>query len=236
MAGTTVCVARTWFPTNNSPDYLLGKPQGAQVGTAVLVHGWPDISMGWRYQIPMMLDLGYQVIVPDMMGYGRTDAPPVPPNQLTEYSLKRASSDLKALANLHGAEHIVLGGHDWGGAVVYRTCLWYPDFVTHLFSVCTPFWAPSKDPYVDLETRTNTVLPNFKYQLQLASGEVEKHVNDRKTIKQFLNGMYGGRGPKGEVVFTTEKGVLFENLAAIGQSPLVSPEVTQPALSIHSTP
>jgi pimeloyl-ACP methyl ester carboxylesterase len=153
------------------------------------------------------------------------DAPQVPPNQLSEYSLKRASTDLKALANKHGAERIVLGGHDWGGAIVYRVCLWYPEFVTHLFSVCTPYATPSKDPYVDLETRTNTVLPNFKYQVQLASGEVEKHVKDRDTIHNFLSGMYGGRGPNGEVVFTTEKGVLFENLGKIGPSPLMSSDV-----------
>lgn len=36
------------------------------------VHGFPDISIGWRYQIPMLLDMGFQVIAPDLMGFGQT--------------------------------------------------------------------------------------------------------------------------------------------------------------------
>jgi hypothetical protein len=36
------------------------------------IHGWPDISAGWRYQIPVLLELGCRVVVPDMMGYGGT--------------------------------------------------------------------------------------------------------------------------------------------------------------------
>lgn len=39
---------------------------------ATQIHGFPDISMGWRYQIPMLLSLGLRVVAPDCMGYGRT--------------------------------------------------------------------------------------------------------------------------------------------------------------------
>jgi hypothetical protein len=28
--------------------------------------------MGWRYQIPLLLDMGFRVVAPDMMGYGGT--------------------------------------------------------------------------------------------------------------------------------------------------------------------
>lgn len=28
--------------------------------------------MGWRYQIPALLQLGLRVVVPDCLGYGRT--------------------------------------------------------------------------------------------------------------------------------------------------------------------
>lgn len=36
------------------------------------IHGFPDLSMGWRYQIPALLKLGLRVVVPDCLGYGRT--------------------------------------------------------------------------------------------------------------------------------------------------------------------
>ena len=28
--------------------------------------------MGWRYQIPMLVDMGLRVVAPDCLGYGRT--------------------------------------------------------------------------------------------------------------------------------------------------------------------
>lgn len=36
------------------------------------IHGWPDLSLGWRYQIPMLLNLGFRVVAPDLMGFGGT--------------------------------------------------------------------------------------------------------------------------------------------------------------------
>lgn len=40
--------------------------------TRVQIHGWPDLSMGWRYQIPLLVEMGFRVVAPDMMGYGGT--------------------------------------------------------------------------------------------------------------------------------------------------------------------
>lgn len=79
----------------------------------MLVHGWPDCSFGWRHQIPFLAGLGFRVIAPDMMGYGSTDTPKVPPNDISLYSFKRAADDIAALAKEIGASKIILGGHDW---------------------------------------------------------------------------------------------------------------------------
>lgn len=42
------------------------------------IHGWPDLSLGWRYQIPLLVSLGLRVVAPDMMGYGGTVRSPFP--------------------------------------------------------------------------------------------------------------------------------------------------------------
>lgn len=68
------------------------------------------------------------------------------------------------------------------------------------------------------------ILPNFTYQLQLASGAVESHIKTKPQIKQFLNGMYGGTGPNGEKGFDVRKGVLFENLGVLRKTPLLGEE------------
>lgn len=57
-------------------NYILAEPaSGNVVGTIFLIHGWPDLSLGWRNQIPFLLSKGLRVVAPDMMGYGGTDAP-----------------------------------------------------------------------------------------------------------------------------------------------------------------
>ncbi|PSK53182.1 hypothetical protein B9Z65_3382 [Elsinoe australis] len=203
--------------------YLLGAPQGPPKGTVFLVHGWPDLAFGWRYQIPLLTSLGLRVVVPDMTGYGETDAPKVPPHDVGLYSFKKASDDLAALAKQLGCGRIILGGHDWGGMVVYRFAQWYPELVTHVFSVCTPYVAPSPK-YFSSEDLANGPVPQFGYQVQLASGEVEAAVQTRDDIEQFLNGVYGGKVPEGKVFMTPNKGVDLSLLGKVERSRLVEDE------------
>ncbi|KAH7348395.1 epoxide hydrolase [Rhexocercosporidium sp. MPI-PUGE-AT-0058] len=195
-------------------SYILAEPQGKALSTIFLVHGWPDMAFGWRYQIPHLISLGLRVVVPNMMGYAGTDAPESP----SFYTYKRAADDLATLADQLGLSSIILGGHDWGGAVVYRFALWYPKLISAVFSVCTPYNSPRKE-FLDA-----TVMPNFKYQLQLRGPEVEAEIVGEEKLRQFLNGMYGGRTPKGEAGFSVEKGVLFDALPEIGPSPLLTKE------------
>ncbi|KAF2248421.1 alpha/beta-hydrolase [Trematosphaeria pertusa] len=201
--------------------YLYGEPQGGRSkATVFLIHGWPDCSAGWRFQIPLLLDMGFRVVAPDLMGFGATDAP----DDISLYSLKRASDDIAELAKVVGAEQILLGGHDWGGFVVWRAAQWHPELVTHVFSICTPYSPPHKD-YVSTEDLAKGPLPQFAYQLHLASGDVGKSVNDEQSIRQLLKAIYGGKGPNGEYGFDSRKGVLVENLPAIGESKLLNGKI-----------
>jgi hypothetical protein len=60
---------------------------------------------------------------------------------------------------------------------------------------------------------------------------VEKSVKDEQSIRQFLKGMYGGKGPGGEVMFVPEKGVIPENLEKVGDNQLLNGEVSDDLLS-----
>jgi soluble epoxide hydrolase / lipid-phosphate phosphatase len=201
--------------------YLLAQPTSPPRATIFLIHGWPDFSYGWRYQIPFLLSLNLRVVVPDMMGYNLTAAP----QSLEYYTTKRAADDMAALAVHLNAPRIILLGHDWGGAVVYRIALWYPALISAVISICTPYIPPSRE-YFRLEQIVQTVLPNFAYQIQLASGVVEKEVEKigPNGIRIFLNAMYGGKGPNGEVGFVAEKGLLFENWPLLAPTRLLEPE------------
>lgn len=193
-------------------NYIVSEPQGRVVDTIFLIHGWPDLSLGWRYQIPFLTSLGLRVVAPDMMGYGGTDAPSSP----KFYTYKRAADDMAELAKQMGLSSIILGGHDWGGAVVYRIAMHYPKLISAVISVCTPFSPPSKD-FLDA-----TVRPNFKYQLQLRGPEVEAKIVGEEKLRKFLNGMYGGRTPEGETTFDVSHGCFFDPLEKVTNSPILT--------------
>lgn len=196
-------------------SYILAEPQGQILHTIFLVHGWPDLSFAWRYQIPLLVSLGLRVVAPDMMGYAGTDAP----EALKFYTYKRAADDLATLAQQLGLSSIILGGHDWGGAIVYRFALHYPQLIKAIISVCTPFFSPRKE-FLDAAT----VLPNFKYQLHLRGPEVEAKIVGEEKLRQFLNAMYEGRTPDGKPGISASQGVFFDALPEMGPSPLLSKE------------
>lgn len=56
-------------------NYIYAEPIGDVAGTVFLVHGWPDLSLGWANHIPFLLSKGLSVVALDMMGYGDTDSP-----------------------------------------------------------------------------------------------------------------------------------------------------------------
>jgi pimeloyl-ACP methyl ester carboxylesterase len=41
----------------------------------VLLHGFPDSGRLWRHQVPALAAAGFQVVVPDLRGYGRSGKP-----------------------------------------------------------------------------------------------------------------------------------------------------------------
>ncbi|KAI6784672.1 uncharacterized protein J7T54_006718 [Emericellopsis cladophorae] len=202
----------------NTYHYLLSKPSGTPKGTVVLLHGFPDLSFGWRYQIPYLTSIGYQVVAPDMLGYGRTNAP----LSLRKYSLRSMSDDLvELIQRVAPNEQVILGGHDWGGAMVYRVALWHPDVFKGIFSVCTPYFPPVTE-YVDLEDQIEAgITPTFGYQLQLRKPSTDLRLRGATKIRQMLTALYGGRTPDGEMGFDSYTGLIWDNLPDLGPSPLV---------------
>ncbi|KAI5297073.1 hypothetical protein KEM55_005176 [Ascosphaera atra] len=204
--------------------YLLSVPaNGKFKETIFLLHGFPDLSFAWRYQIPYLRALGYRVVAPDMIGYGRTDSYAwTKPNE-HKYSYKQAAEDMRALAKLLGAKKIVLGGHDWGGVIAHRMALHMPYLVSHVFTVATPYFAPTEH-YVDVADLVERD-PRFKslrYQLQFRSGVVEKVVQTEGDLKKFLNAMLGGKTWNEEFGFTAQEGLLVHTFKDTKRSPLVS--------------
>ena len=110
--------------------------------------------------------------------------------------------------------------------VVYRCAAYYPDLVTHVFSVCTPYMAPS-DRYFSTEELVQGPLPQFGYQLHLAGPEVEAAIQTPESISRFLAGMYGARTEDGKVMFSPEAGIDFDVMNNCSAPLLLTKEVRQ---------
>ena len=53
--------------------YLAAGPEDGPL--LIFVHGWPELSISWRHQLPALAALGFRCVAPDMRGYGRSSVP-----------------------------------------------------------------------------------------------------------------------------------------------------------------
>ena len=56
--------------TRHTTFYLAAGPEDGPL--IIFVHGWPELSISWRHQLPALAAIGFRVIAPDMRGYGRS--------------------------------------------------------------------------------------------------------------------------------------------------------------------
>jgi pimeloyl-ACP methyl ester carboxylesterase len=96
-------------------------------GPAVLLlHGFPDDRLLWRYQVGPLAKAGFRVIAPDLRGFG--DAPR--PQDPKEYGLAVASEDVIGILDALEIRQVQLVAHDWGAAVGWRLAAEHPDRIT----------------------------------------------------------------------------------------------------------
>ena len=83
----------------------------------LLVHGWPGFCWEWRENIGPLAE-HFDVIAPDMRGFGDSTKPPL--DRVDLYSMERVVEDFVALIDRLGLETIYLCGHDFGAAIVHK--------------------------------------------------------------------------------------------------------------------
>lgn len=88
---------------------------GAGDDVALLLHGFPESRLAWRKQIPVLADMGWRVVAPDMRGYADSSRP----DGVKAYHVDNLAADVAALFDALGAKRRLLIGHDWGGMVAW---------------------------------------------------------------------------------------------------------------------
>jgi pimeloyl-ACP methyl ester carboxylesterase len=103
----------------------------------LLLHGWPQHWYMWHEVIAGLRD-DFRLLVPDLRGFGDTEAPG------HGYDGPTFAADQIALLDALEIESVKLMGHDWGGWTAFLLGLEHPDRIERML-VCNspPPWVPA---------------------------------------------------------------------------------------------
>ena len=111
----------------------------------MLVHGWPQHGDIWRHVAPELVAAGCRVVVPDLRGHGRSEAPP------GDYAKATFASDLIDVLDALGLDAVDLVGHDWGGYAGFLAVLDHPERFRRYVAVdIAPPWRTKPTPWMAL--------------------------------------------------------------------------------------
>jgi pimeloyl-ACP methyl ester carboxylesterase len=94
----------------------------------LLLHGFPDSSHVWRYQVPALVAAGMRVIAPDLRGFGESDKP----ESVEDYAITRSVADMVAVLDEVGIDRAHVVGHDWGAGLGWSLAAFVPERVDRL--------------------------------------------------------------------------------------------------------
>jgi haloalkane dehalogenase len=111
----------------------------------LMLHGEPTWGYLYRHMIPALAKIG-RVIVPDLIGFGRSDKPVA----TNAYSYKSHVRWVRGFIAALGLERITLVCQDWGGLIGLRVLSQMPDRFARLVAMNTglPFGAPGGQAFM----------------------------------------------------------------------------------------
>jgi pimeloyl-ACP methyl ester carboxylesterase len=175
----------------------------------IFLHGWPELSISWRHQLPVFGGLGFYAIAPDMRGYGRSSVYP----RHHDYALEQITADMMELLDALGAEKAIWVGHDWGSPVVWSIAQHHPHCCYGVANLCVPYIPQGFAAEIVLPLADRSVYPEDKfpaaqwdYQLfyreNFAAACAGFESNVRATIRVlFRSGVPAGRRKPARTAF-----------------------------------
>jgi len=183
----------------------------------VFLHGWPELSISWRDQLPVFAGLGFRAVAPDMRGYGRSSIY----SRHEDYRLEAIVADMIELLDALGAEKAVWVGHDWGSPVVWSMAQHHPQRCHGVVNLCVPYipegFSPERIiPLADRKVYPEDKFPAAQWDYQLfyrenfAAARAGFEGDVRATVKAlFRSGDPAGKGKPARTASTRANGGFF---------------------------
>jgi len=115
-----------WAPSyvETSDGLRLAHVDVGEGPTVLLLHGEPSWGYLYRHMVPVLVDAGFRCVVPDLIGFGRSDKPAA----VEDYTYARHVEWLRsALFDALDLRDVTLVGQDWGGLLGLRLVAEHPD-------------------------------------------------------------------------------------------------------------
>jgi pimeloyl-ACP methyl ester carboxylesterase len=185
--------------------------EGVGGAPLLLIHGYPETKRIWWRNVAPLAAAGFEVIAPDLRGYGDSDL-----SATDSYDIVRYSLDLHALMGALGHERCAVVASDVGGVVATDLSHRFPGFIERmcLFNTVPPMGADYASSGLDPSTFSATDGgPASDYQ-ELQGNRPDELIAMLPTDaarRQWVANMYRGRlwGSPGafsdeDVAFMTE--------------------------------
>jgi pimeloyl-ACP methyl ester carboxylesterase len=222
---------RTFYLAAGSPD---ARP-------IVFVHGWPELSISWRHQLPCFADLGFRAVAPDMRGYGRSGVY----RRHEDYALQHIVRDMIDLLDALGRDKAIWVGHDWGSPVVWALASHHPERCFGVANLCVPYFAKGFAPETMLPLIDRSVYPEAEYpagqwdyqlfyeeSFDKASAAFEANVAN--TVKAlFRKGNPRGKGKPSRTAVVRREGGWFGGAGQAPDLPMDTDLLTQNDLETY---
>ena len=170
-------------------------PKGGTGYPLLLLHGYPETKRIWWRNITALADAGYDVIAPDLRGYGDSDL-----SSADVYDIAAWSRDLYLLVHdVLGHDRCGVVGGDLGGVVAVDLLHRYPGFVEKLvfFDSVPPFVF---DDFVAAGIDVSAIraigdgpTSDYRYLQGATPDELAAELDTPAKRRRYIAGMYGHR-------------------------------------------
>ena len=90
-----------------------------QAEVILLMHGEPSWCFLYRHMIPILVEGGYRILAPDLVGFGRSDKP----TEQTDHTYKKHVDWITNWLQLLDVNNITLFCQDWGSLIGLRVAI-----------------------------------------------------------------------------------------------------------------
>lgn len=177
--------------------------EGAGGLPLLLLHGWPETKRIWWRNIGPLADAGFEVIVPDLRGFGDSGLAPD-----GFYDVAAHSRDMHELVGEElGHERCMTAGGDLGGVVLQDLSLRFEGFVARqaLFNTIPPALPDAYEAGLSAEIpRESRMAADYFIRQGTDADELAAELDTAAKRRRYVAAMYGSRFWAAPGGFTSE--------------------------------